>query len=127
MGDDRLKPQYPPQGGEGRLCLSLALAFLLSVLSAVTVIYSTVMVYAPALKEIESGFRDGETKICTTRKAELNLQGAEKCAGWSSCEEWCLGVSSEACSHVYASVRERGANVSFSGCKMQRVRKRESH
>ncbi len=64
--------------------------------------------------------------MCTTLEAErgLNKDMCEDGAGrkWSSCEEWCLGVTYETCSHVYASVREPGANLELAGCDLTTIR-----
>lgn len=71
------KPQYPPQGGEGRICCTLFLAMLLSVLSVVTMIYATVIIYLPSLKVLESKLQGPKT--CTTQKTEMKLNGLDTC------------------------------------------------
>ena len=73
------KPEYPPQGGEARLCFTVFVAMVLSIMSAVTIIYSTVIVYFPALKVLESNMQG--QKICTSLKVERRLQGAKNCQG----------------------------------------------
>ena len=42
------KIQYPPQGGEKHLCLTLFCTMMLSVMSAVAIIYAIVIIYIPA-------------------------------------------------------------------------------
>ena len=70
------KPQYPPQGGEGRICLTIFCSMVISILSAVTIIYSSVIVYIPALKVLEANFTGD--KMCTTILTQRNLQVSEK-------------------------------------------------
>ena len=83
------KPQYPPQGGEARICCTLFIAMLLFVLSCVTMIYSTVIIYIPSMAILKSNLEGG--KMCTTLSTRRHVSGLENCQGWSSCEEWCLG------------------------------------
>ena len=52
-----IKPQYPPQGGEARICVTLCVSMVLAVLSAVTIIYATVIVYTPALDELDANLQ----------------------------------------------------------------------
>ncbi len=87
------KLQNPPQGGEKRLCLTLFCTMMLSVISAVAIIYSIVIVYIPAMKELDSTLEG--PKMCTTLATEGNLTNTDACGGekaWSSCEEWCLSM-----------------------------------
>ena len=42
------KYQNPPQGGEKYLCLTIFITMMLSVVSAVAIIYSIVIVYVPS-------------------------------------------------------------------------------
>ncbi len=109
------KLQNPPQAGEKRLCQSLFLTMLLSVISAVGVIYSTVIIYAPAYRELTANMEQFP-KMCTTLKKEGNITGADNCNKWTSCEEWCLSTSDLACHHVHAAVRELGTTVYWDGC-----------
>ncbi|TRY79645.1 hypothetical protein TCAL_12607 [Tigriopus californicus] len=108
------KLQYPPQGGEKRLCLTLFCTMMLSVLSAVAIIYSIVIVYIPSLDVLGSTLQG--PKMCTTLELKGNLSGDEECDGWWSCEEWCLSKSGKSCSHVKAAVRELGTTVYWDGC-----------
>jgi hypothetical protein len=39
---------YPPQGGEKHLCFTLFCTMMMSVISAVLIIYAVVIVYLPA-------------------------------------------------------------------------------
>ena len=82
------KYQNPPQGGEKYLCLTIFITMMLSVVSAVAIIYSIVIVYVPSKNVLESNFK-GPT-MCTTLKLEKDLVGIETCDGWTSCVEWCL-------------------------------------
>eukprot|EP00095_Tigriopus_kingsejongensis_P007120 maker-scaffold303_size215788-snap-gene-1.14 protein:Tk07120 transcript:maker-scaffold303_size215788-snap-gene-1.14-mRNA-1 annotation:"GL12734" len=108
------KLKYPPQGGEKSLCLTLFCTMMLSVLSAVAIIYSIVIVYIPALDELQSPLQG--PKMCTTLAMQGNLSGPESCQEWWSCEEWCLSKSGKSCSHVWAAVRELGTTVYWDGC-----------
>lgn len=109
------KAEYPPQGGECWICCSVFVSLLLVVLSIVTMIYGTVIVYIPSLQVLSSDLKDGF--VCTTMSSEMKLKGAEQCQGWSSCEEWCLGVSPESCNHLQVSVRTQGATIKSMNCK----------
>ena len=42
------KVKYPPQGGEKNLCLTLFCTMMLSVISAVAIIYAIVIIYIPS-------------------------------------------------------------------------------
>ena len=48
------KLKNPPQGGEKYLCLTLFLTMFLSVVSAVAIIYSIVIIYLPSKIVLES-------------------------------------------------------------------------
>ena len=61
---------------------------MLSVVSAVAIIYAIVIVYVPAKKELDSNLK-GPT-MCTTLALEKDLVGVETCDGWTACVEWCL-------------------------------------
>ena len=72
------KPEFPPQGGEARICLTLFLAMLMSVMSAVTMIYATVIVYKPAMKILRANLTGPKrcvtlsTQRCTTHSHQIN-------------------------------------------------------
>ena len=82
------KLQHPPQAGEKRLCLTLFCTMMLSVMSAVAIIYAIVIVYVPAKTVLESNLQG--PKMCTTLANLGNLSGIDVCDGWTSCVEWCL-------------------------------------
>jgi hypothetical protein len=82
------KLKNPPQGGEKYICLSLFCTMMLSVMSAVAIIYAIVIVYVPSVKVLESNLT-GPT-MCSTLSMQKNLVGVEVCDGWTSCVEWCL-------------------------------------
>lgn len=82
------KLQYPPQAGEKKLCLTLFCTMMLSVMSAVAIIYAIVIVYVPAQIVLESNLQG--PKMCTTLSKQGNLSGIDVCNGWTSCAEWCL-------------------------------------
>ena len=87
------KVQYPPQGGEKHLCFTLFCTMMMSVVSAVAIIYAIVIIYLPAKVVLESTLQG--PKMCTTLSKEGNLSGIETCQDWSSCEEWCLSIVSK--------------------------------
>ena len=82
------KLQNPPQGGEKYLCLTLFFTMMLSVVSAVAIIYSIVIIYVPSKIVLESNITG--PVMCTTLSMERDIVGIPECQGWSSCEEWCL-------------------------------------
>ena len=89
------KLQYPPQAGEKKLCLTLFCTMMLSVMSAVAIIYAIVIVYVPAKTVLESNLQG--PKMCTTLAKLGNLSGIDVCNGWTSCVEWCLSKVSRLC------------------------------
>ena len=82
------KFQNPPQGGEKYICLTLFLTMMMSVVSAVAMIYSIVIIYLPSKAVLESNITG--PAMCTTLSLERNIDSIEFCHNWSSCEEWCL-------------------------------------
>ncbi len=44
--------ETPPQGGEARICFTMFLSLVLSVFSAVVILYSVVIVYTPCMREL---------------------------------------------------------------------------
>ena len=82
------KLKNPPQGGEKYLCLTLFCTMMLSVMSAVAVIYAIVIIYVPSKRVLESNLSG--PKMCTTLSMQRNLVGVDICDGWTACVEWCL-------------------------------------
>ena len=82
------KFKNPPQGGEKYLCLTLFCTMMLSVVSAVAIIYSIVIIYLPSKMVLESNITG--PAMCTALSMERNIDTIEDCYNWSSCEEWCL-------------------------------------
>ena len=87
------KTQNPPQGGEKKLCLTLFCTMMLSVISAVAIIYSIVIVYLPAMIVLQSKIEEAP-KMCTTLSKRGNITDEAECDGWWACEEWCLSKAS---------------------------------
>lgn len=112
------KFKNPPQGGEKYLCLTLFCTMMLSVMSAVAIIYAIVIIYVPAKKVLESNLSG--PKMCTTLDMEGNLTqddpNIDVCKGWTSCVEWCLSKSNKECSHVWAATRELGTEIYWESC-----------
>ena len=48
------KIQYPPQGGEKKICLSLCAMSLCSVISGVLMVYFTAIIYLPGANVLHS-------------------------------------------------------------------------
>ena len=92
------KLKNPPQGGEQYLCLTLFCTMMLSVMSAVAIIYAIVIVYVPSKKVLESNLTG--PKMCTTLSMQKDLVGVEICDGWTSCVEWCLSKVSWVTRHT---------------------------
>ena len=91
----------------GVLCLCLAV----SVLSAVALIYLTVIIYLPAQRELRSGI--GETSVmCTTIEHKVISDDIIACK-WSSCSEWCLSKGGGACQHVYVRKVFQGERINL--------------
>jgi len=84
---------YPPQAGERNLCLTVFCTMMMSIVSAVLIIYAIVIIYLPAKTVLDSTLQG--PKMCTTLAKEGNLTGEEICLGWTSCHEWCLSVVSK--------------------------------
>lgn len=97
------------------MCLTLFCTMMLSVMSAVAIIYAIVIIYLPAKVVLESNLAG--PKMCTTLSKEGNLTGESKCT-WHSCEEWCLSKSNKECSHVWAAVRTTGTELWLEACEL---------
>lgn len=94
----------------GTLCLCLAVA----VMSAVALVYLTVIIYLPSQREMSSGINDVSV-MCTTIERKKIEDDIIACR-WSSCSEWCLSKGGGACTHLYVSVRNNGTNAEFEEC-----------
>ena len=68
----------------GTLCLCLAVA----VLSAVALVYLTVIIYIPTQREMSAGINEIPV-MCTTTERKVIKDDIVACR-WSSCSEWCL-------------------------------------
>lgn len=110
------KFKNPPQGGEKYICLTLFLTMMMSVVSAVAMIYSIVIIYLPSKAVLESNITG--PAMCTTLSLERNIDSIEFCHNWSSCEEWCLSKSNKECSHVFAAARTMGTEIYLEGCDL---------
>ena len=84
---------------ERAVCSTLCLCLAVSVMSAVALVYLTVIIYLPAQRELRAGI--GETSVmCTTIEHKKISDDITACK-WSSCSEWCLSKGGGACTHVY--------------------------
>ena len=57
------KIQYPPQGGEKKICLSLCWMALCCVISAVLMIYFTAIIYIPGANVLQSKIEGKDFKL----------------------------------------------------------------
>ena len=114
------------QGPEKVVCCSLCLCLAVAVLSSVSLVYLTFIVYLPAKKEMESGLLEIPV-ICTTVERletdHCNWRGNQQIillgslAGeWASCFEWCLSKPNN-CVQLWAAVRKNGSELIWSGCR----------
>ena len=101
------------QGPEKAVCCTICLCLAVAVLSSVSLVYLTFMVYLPAKKELLSGLLN-TTVMCTTEERVVT----DNCT-WASCWEWCLSKPST-CVHLHASVRRNGSSVTWHGCSGMR-------
>ena len=79
----------------GTLCLCLAVA----VMSAVALVYLTVIIYIPTQREMTSGINEVPV-MCTTTERMVIKDDILACR-WSSCSEWCQSKGGGACTHLY--------------------------
>ena len=84
---------------EKAVCGTLCLCLAVSVLSAVALIYLTVIIYLPAQRELRSGIGE-KSVMCTTIEHKKISDDIIACK-WSSCSEWCLSKGGGACDHIY--------------------------
>lgn len=81
-----------------------------AVLSSVAIVYLTVAIYMPTMREFQSGISENPV-ICTTTR---NMS-SQKCE-WSSCSEWCLSKPSGGCAQIYVNIRQNGSAMLFQNC-----------
>jgi len=105
------KPEFPE---ENRICGIIFLCQLIAVLSAVSIVYLTVVFYAPSIRAIASTF-EHDSVMCTTVLAD---DSKENCT-WLSCFEWCLTKWSGLCMQIWVSVRNNGSNLRFDECRTE--------
>merc|ERR1719397_2069440 len=99
--------------GDRAICGTLCMCQAVAVLSTVSIIYLSVIIYLPAKRELESGI--GETPVmCTTIESRTIENDIELCKQ-PSCGEWCLSKTSS-CRQLYVSVRQNGSDVEWEGC-----------
>ena len=102
-------------GRERAVCSTLCMCLALSVMSAVALVYLSVIIYLPASRELQAGIGDVSV-MCTTTEMQ-NVKGDIDACRWSSCSEWCLSKGGGDCTHLYVSVRSNGTNLVMEGCK----------
>ncbi|XP_050443350.1 uncharacterized protein LOC126847236 [Adelges cooleyi] len=98
----------PPQ--DTRICGTICVCQMTAVLSSVAIVYLTVAIYMPTMREFQSGISENPV-ICTTTR---NVS-SQKC-DWSSCSEWCLSKPSGGCAQIYVNIRNNGSAVLFQNC-----------
>ena len=60
------KIQYPPQGGEKKICLSLCFMALCSVLSGVLMVYFAAIIYIPGSTILQSKIEGKKYFLCAS-------------------------------------------------------------
>jgi len=103
------KPEFPE---ENRICGIIFMCQMIAVLSAVSIVYLTVVIYAPSIRAIASTFEE-RAVMCT---AVLADDSTENCT-WLSCFEWCLTKSSGLCMQIQVSVRNNGSQLTLDDCQ----------
>ena len=86
-------------GKDKAVCGTLCMCLAVSVMSAVALVYLTVIIYLPAQRELQSGIRDSSV-MCTTIEKKDIVDDIFACR-WSSCSEWCLSKGGSACTHLF--------------------------
>ena len=116
MGRDPPPSGYTMMTGRERaVCSTLCMCLALSVMSAVALVYLSVIIYLPASRELQSGIGDVSV-MCITKEMQL-IKGDINACRWSSCSEWCLSKGGGDCTHLYVSVRSNGTNIQMEGCQ----------
>lgn len=111
----REQSQYTKMSGKERaVCSTLCMCLALSVMSAVALVYLSVIIYLPASRELESGI--GEVSVMCITKEMQKINGDIDACRWTSCTEWCLSKGGGDCTHLYVSVRSNGTNLLMEGC-----------
>lgn len=95
---------------DGRICGVICICQMTLVLSAVAIVYLTVAVYMPSMREFDSGINVTPI-MCTTTKTVRR----EAC-DWVSCAEWCLSNPSGSCSQIFVNLRRNGSSLMFNNC-----------
>ncbi|VVC34136.1 Hypothetical protein CINCED_3A000542 [Cinara cedri] len=98
----------PPQ--DTRICGTICVCQMTAVLSSVAIVYLTVAIYMPTMREFQSGISENPV-ICTTTR---NV--SETKCNWSSCSEWCLSKPSGGCVQIYVNIRQNGSAMLFQNC-----------
>lgn len=98
----------PPQ--DTRICGTICVCQMTAVLSSVAIVYLTVAIYMPTMREFQSGISE-KPVICTTTR---NVS-SQKC-DWSSCSEWCLSKPSGGCAQIYVNIRHNGSALLLHNC-----------
>ena len=99
---------------ERAVCCTLCLFLAVSVLSAVALVYLTVIIYLPAQRELQSGI--GETSVMCTTIERKNITDDITACKWSSCSEWCLSKGGGACTHIYVRKVFQGEHLDELDC-----------
>ncbi len=84
---------------ERLVCSTLCACLAAAVLSAVAMVYLTVIVYLPARRELALGL-GASAAMCTTVE-KRHVRGDIGACRWSSCVEWCLSRGGGDCTHLY--------------------------
>lgn len=101
---------------ERRLPAAIFACQLISIVSAVVLVYVGFIVLKPGHLTLQAQF-DPEAAVCTTLKMNISNVSCSK----PSCVEYCLSKGGVGCKLVWAKVRKRGSDVLLQGCQLKAV------
>ncbi|KAL5292413.1 hypothetical protein ACFFRR_011308 [Megaselia abdita] len=105
------KPRLIPVQDK-RICGSICLCQLTMVLSCVSIVYLSVIIYTPSFKVLQSGY-ELEPVLCQT----IDRQMLPNNCPWASCGEWCLTKTSGFCPQIHTTVRRNGTDIQLNNCQ----------
>ena len=109
-------PEYKYMDKKERaVCGTLCICLAMSVMSAVALVYLTVIIYLPSQREMNSGI--GEVNVMCTTVEKRHVKGDIEACKWSTCSEWCLSKGGGDCTHLFVSVRSNGTDVDLEECE----------
>ncbi|KAL7637832.1 UNVERIFIED_CONTAM: hypothetical protein RMT77_011444 [Armadillidium vulgare] len=102
-----------------KICCGIMVCQMTAILSGVALMYLSVIVVIPSMKELEFNFHEGPI-MCTTIKAVDIAAGGKKVdCKWSTCNEWCLSKTSSPCWQIYVMPRNIGVETVIGDCELE--------